>query len=201
MSALSLFPAVQSPSGEDVAWTPVRLAEAIVDALLAVGWLSPSSLVWEPSCGGGAFLTALSARGVPWQASTIEPCDVEVLRERYPSARLAVADARAGLPRGFDRPSVVLGNPPFSDAIEHVTAARSVCDRVAFLLPVGFGCRTGGPADAHKYAAVWRAEWSVWPTSRVGFGGPGRDAVGAGKSDAAVYVWGNPPPPCRVIRC
>ena len=126
-----------APEGADVAYTPRRLARAVVQALHAEIGLG---LTWEPHAGGGAFVQALADEGIPWVASTLEPADSKALSRRF-GREIPARDALLPCPW---TPFTVLGNPPFSSAGEHVRAAlRAVQARpvwtVAMILPMSFG--------------------------------------------------------------
>jgi len=112
-------------------YSPTVLAEAIVDELPAsIG--KDSRGIWEPHVGGGAFARA-------------------VLR-RWPKARLRVSDLDPTSPALLDMggelgdfltlsgaPWLVIGNPPYSEAEEHVRHALEVTQRhVVFVLRLAF---------------------------------------------------------------
>jgi hypothetical protein len=190
---LPLFEQEEAPAGADVAYTPPRLARAIVQALQAEIGLG---LTWEPHAGGGAFLQALTNEGIPWVASTLEPADSRTLSRRF---RQEIPARDALLPCPWT-PASVVGNPPFSNADEHVQAALEAVKTsprwtVALLLPLSFACR-----EKHAHLFPRSRSWGLWPISpRPTFTGPGREGAGTAMTDVGVYVFSSAPVPARVI--
>ena len=130
-------------------YTPMILAGALVDLID----LSDVSTVLEPSVGAGAFAQAI------W--------------ERRPGIEITGADIDPGAP-GFDycdrarvqdfltwktgdqRWDLVVGNPPYRHAQQHIEKALTLAPRVAFLLRLAF-------LESQRRAAFWRR----WPAARI----------------------------------
>ena len=182
-----------APEGADVAYTPRRLARAVVQALHAEIGLG---LTWEPHAGGGAFVQALADEGIPWVASTLEPADSKALSSRF-GREIPARDALLPCPW---TPAAVVGNCPFSNAEAHVVAALeavkpSLLWTVAFVLPLSFACR-----EKHAHLFPRRRSWGLWPINpRPTFTGPGRASTGTAMTDVGVYVFSSAPIPARVI--
>ena len=176
-----------------MAYTPPRLARAIVQALHAEIGLG---LTWEPHAGGGAFLQALTNEGIPWVASTLEPADSRTLSRRFGRE----IPARDALLPCLWQPSAVVGNPPFSNGAEHVEAALeavkpSLSWTVALVLPLSFACR-----EKHAHLFPRHRSWGLWPISpRPSWFGPGREGAGTAMTDVGVYVFSSAPVCARVI--
>ena len=173
---LPLFPDRAEPTpGEDVAYTPVSRAAAIVRSLLPD--LGDNPLVCDPHAGGGAFLRAFEAHGLSYRAREIDPAAVRLLHAQG-------LDCEEGDFLRMVRPRCdvsFIGNPPFSCAVEHLLYALSWRPRmVAWILPAGWGSRLGHPA-------------AIFETP--GYGCPvicpmeGRDAKGSAQTDNALFVW------------
>lgn len=134
-----LFPSVVLGTAGDPLerwYTPEPLAAAIVDGLLGWNDEAPRTVV-EPSVGGGAFARAVRRR---WPSSLLIGIDADP-----EAAGLAICDRRhvddwPRWARGVlgERGALVVGNPPFKGAIEHVAAAQQVCGVVAFILPLAY---------------------------------------------------------------
>jgi hypothetical protein len=83
----------------------------------------------------------------------------------------------------------LIGNPPFSLAVEHLLFALSWRPRmIAWILPAGWGSRLGHPA------AVFETPGYGCPVicpmeGRDAYGGPGREARGNAQTDNALFVW------------
>lgn len=109
-------------------YTPDNVARACTDRLT----IPDGATVLEPSVGGGAFVRAVLAatRGtaditgcdLDPEADGLHLCDEHVIGDF-----LDYADMMGP----FD---LVIGNPPYADAADHVRAALRVAPRVAFLL-------------------------------------------------------------------
>lgn len=131
----------------DRCYTPDRLADAVV-ASISVELVEGATVV-EPSFGGGAFLRAIRRR---WSETVhVVAVDVdpeapgrldyehdECLAGSWP----AVATEWAGVlaRRGCEpawmalRPDVIVGNPPFAEAVDHVKAALALRPQVVSMI-------------------------------------------------------------------
>ena len=186
---LSLFPERVEPTpGADVAYTPVERAAAIVRSLLPD--LGANPLVCDPHAGGGAFLRAFRDAGLSYRAREIDPAAVRLLHAQD-------LDCEEGDFLDMVRPRCDLsfiGNPPFSLAVEHLLFALSWRPRmVAWILPAGWGSRTGRPGQQNP-REVFESEGYGCPVicpmeGRDTYGGPGRDAKGSAQTDNALFVW------------
>lgn len=114
--------------------TPAWAAQELV--LRYFGDLSPSDQVIEPSCGTGAFLGALP-KNVPALGVEIDPALAQIAIAAT-GRPVIVGDFRTtDLPC---RPTVILGNPPFSQAVVQGFLERAydllpADGRVGFVLP------------------------------------------------------------------
>jgi len=187
LSLLAPIAAEPTP-GEDVAYTPVSRANAIVRSLLPD--LGTNPLVCDPHAGGGAFLRAFQAHGLSYRAREIDPAAVALLHAQG-------LDCEEGDFLDMVRPRCDLsfiGNPPFTLAVEHLLFALSWRPRmVAWILPAGWGSRLGHPP------AVFDSEGYGCPVicpmeGRDAYGGPGRDAKGSAQTDNALFVWSRKDP-------
>lgn len=119
----------------DQYFTPAWAAELIVARYFSD--LSERDTVVEPSCGDGRFLMAIPHQ-IDAYGVEIDPA-VAAVAARNSGREVIVADfIHANLPR---RPTVVIGNPPFS--IDTVNAMLARCHedmdyggRIGFILPV-----------------------------------------------------------------
>ncbi len=186
---LSLFPERVEPTpGEDVAYTPVSRAAAIVRSLLPD--LGPNPLVCDPHAGGGAFLRAFEAHGLSYRAREIDPAAVALLTAQG-------LDCEEGDFLRMVRPRCDLsfiGNPPFSCAVEHLLHALSWRPRlIAWILPAGWGSRMGRPGQEIPNAVYHTPGYDcpiICPMEgRDTYGGPGREPKGSAQTDNALYVW------------
>lgn len=181
---LPLFPdRVEPTPGEDVAYTPLSRASAIVRCLLPD--LGPYALVCDPHAGGGAFLRAFVEHGLSYRAREIDPAAVRLLHAQG-------LDCEEGDFLRMVRPLCdvsFIGNPPFTLAVEHLLHALSWRPRlIAWILPAGWGSRLGHPA------AVFETPGYGCPVicpmeGRDAYGGPGRDVRGNAQTDNALFVW------------
>ena len=186
MSQLSLLAPVctaEPTPGADVAYTPVERADAIVRSLLPD--LGPHALVCDPHAGGGAFLRAFEKHGLGYRAREIDPAAVRLLHAQG-------LDCEEGDFLRMARPLCdvsLIGNPPFTLAVEHLLYALSWRPRmIAWILPAGWGSRLGHPAavfDSPGYGCP-----VICPMEgRDAYGGPGRSADRSGQTDNALFVW------------
>ena len=124
------------------AWyTPRVLVDELV-RLTFEGLDEQPALVVDPSCGGGGFLLGvldhLVAGGVPPERALGRVAGIDIDASAIAAARRAIgvwcrrhglpraavnrvrfrtADALDGLPRGWPRPSIIIGNPPFASPL------------------------------------------------------------------------------------
>ena len=121
--------------------TERRLAGALVDLFVFPDRDPRSIRVLEPSAGDGSgFIASLLDRGVTQiQACEISPERAQALRENYPTVTTSEGDFMSYRPA--DPVDLILGNPPFIHAQEHVERALSLVRTggiVAMFLRVGF---------------------------------------------------------------
>lgn len=121
----------------DAYYTPDDVAKLCVYGLSNV--IDPTTIrtVVEPSVGGGAFIRAWKEIGLQdteYDAFDIDPFAVGLTGQRVMGSHLDFLQW-VGPPRKYD---LVLGNPPYSDALRHVQKALEVGQNVAFLLRLGF---------------------------------------------------------------
>lgn len=129
----------------DAYLTPDRLAQALVakTAHIILGRGEQVASVLEPSAGEGAFVRGLYDHFTEYprpRIQAVEPRAAAIvkLQERTP-ARVALhhmtfeqwATQRAAEPEVLD---LIIGNPPFSRAEQHIALARKHARYVAFLL-------------------------------------------------------------------
>ena len=183
LSLLAPVCAAEPTPGADVAYTPVERAAAIVRSLLPD--LGDNPLVADVHAGGGAFLRAFRDAGLSYRAREIDPAAVRLLHAQD-------LDCETGDFLRMVRPLCdvsLIGNPPFSLAVEHLLHALSWRPRmIAWSLPAGWGSRLGHPA------AVFDSEGYGCPVicpmeGRDAYGGPGREARGNAQTDNALFVW------------
>jgi hypothetical protein len=180
------------PAGEriplDSYQTPPDLAVAICDRLFHTD-VAPLEIL-EPSAGKGAFVRAARARWPDAHVSAVEVNSAHLVELDAAGAQVILIDDWASLARGLAAEQadsgperLVLGNPPFRQAQEHVEAALEWMregDHLAFLLRLGF---LGSAARV----AFWRRPGlvSVAPIApRPSFTGGGTDGA-----EYAVFVW------------
>jgi site-specific DNA-methyltransferase (adenine-specific) len=131
--------------------TPEWAADELVARYFAD--LSPADTVLEPSCGTGAFLSAIPA-DVPAYGVEIDP-ELAAIARANTGRHVVVGDFRmVDLPV---RPTAILGNPPFTvrTVDEFLTRALTVlpdAGRVGFLLPA-FQFQTASSID--RLARDW----------------------------------------------
>ena len=174
--------------GEDVAYTPLGRAHAIVRSLLPD--LGPSPLVIEAHAGGGAFLRAFREHGLDYRARELDPAAVRLLHAQG-------LDCEQGDFLDMSRPLCdvsFIGNPPFSVAVEHLLFALSWRPRlIAWILPAGWGSRTGRPGQEIPREVFDSPGYGcpvICPMEgRDVYGGPGRDAKGSAQTDNSLFVW------------
>lgn len=154
----------------DAYFTPDPVARACVATLP----IERGMTVWEPHAGGGAFVRAL-LRCTPHVVASDLVLRPEVAALVKHSRQ---ADAREGWSFGIPSPDWIVGNPPYSDAQDHVEMAlRTARIGVAFLLRLAF-------LEGQARAAFWRAHpcAEVHVLSR-------RPSFTGGKTDSCAYGW------------
>lgn len=166
----------------DAYHTPDALAEVLVGLLDDV-FPTPRDQPWilEPSVGGGAFVRALRARH---PGSPVIGCDVDA-----DSPGLALCDhavtgdwvelANKISTKGRRNIALVLGNPPYTHAEEHLRAALEVAPHVAMLLRLAF-------LEGGKRFAWWREHG---PRLRSVHVLAERPSFTGGSTDSAAYGW------------
>ena len=135
----------------DRCYTPDRLADAVVQALRFPG----GELIIEPSAGGGAFVRALRRR---WLHAVLVGVDLDPAAPGRVGCNDWIEGSWPEVARSIDwQPNLIVGNPPFGDALEHVTAALSFGCNVAFILPLAYlGVQAWGPLLDTRPPAVVR---------------------------------------------
>jgi hypothetical protein len=153
---MSLFPeAIGNATGDplDRFYTPQAIADECFARLLAhplVG-LDLWGLWCEPSCGGGAFIRSMQRHaGCIDQRNRPRIVGVDIDPN---AAGLALAD-EAIVGDWLDAillPTVIAGNPPFSQALAHVRASVQTRAHVGLILPVELMCTQGGAELLEEY--------------------------------------------------
>lgn len=162
------------------AWCVDRLLEA---------WNPPGGVWLEPSAGDGAIIRAVNARrdDVAW-------CAVEIRKEERPKLDCRGLDCAVMIGDFISDPwpemysndfSVVIGNPPFSLAMEFVLRSREVAPKafIAFLLRTNFS----GSEDRAAFMQANAPDLKSLP-NRPSFRGGGTDSV-----EYSWFIW--PPTP------
>lgn len=164
-------------------YTPDPVASRCVAALR----IPTPARVLEPSIGAGAFARAVAAY---WPGSPIDGIDADPLAAglgALPVTRQRVGDFLEMDPIDLRvrQYALIVGNPPFRDAEEHVRRALSIVQRggtVAFILRLAFLASAGR-------RPLWRqhAPSEVWILpERPSFTDDGK----TDGADYAFYVWG-----------
>lgn len=172
-------------------YTPPALAESCVGAL----WdeLHPGSVseVLEPSIGAGAFANAVDWRlpelgqviGVDLDGAAPASRDYLTVRGSfldYDWARMSCDVSGLAPEYLHPRPHLVIGNPPYRDAEQHVAKALDVSARhVAFLLRASF------LGSSRRAGNLWQHS----PLRKVWFVSPRPSFTGNGKTDGAEYAF------------
>ncbi len=161
----------------DAYYTPVDLAEAIVGALGVL----PGQSALEPSCGGGAFVRALQARGLAVDGVDVDPGapGLREVRQGLVGDFALVDLASIAPPAG--RWDWAVTNPPFSAIDAHLARCFALADAVALVARVTWlGARErAGDIDAMRPDRV------LLPAPRPSF-------LSGGASDQApvvVLIW------------
>lgn len=158
-------------------YTNEVLAEAIVSELPESIGLD-SRGIWEPHVGGGAFARAVLAR---WPKARLRVSDIDPTSAALRDMGGDCADFLSLSPKS--KPWLIIGNPPYGEAEDHVRHALSQTEgHVVFLLRlalcesvarVGFWAETG---------ACLRKVWVL--AERPSFTGGGTDSCAYG-----VFWW------------
>lgn len=172
---------------DDAYLTQDDLALAICQRLNTL--IGTPRTVLEPSAGEGSFVRAAYSVWPGCSVHSVEPrpvaankiakghLNIETFEEFAKKVEGAVMPARLGL---YD---LVLGNPPYKRAEEHVMLARSMGRHVAFLLRMSFLSSQG------RVQRLWDAQpglrWLIPLAQRPTFMRSG----GTDNSEYAVYVW------------
>lgn len=148
-----------------------------VDRLLDV-WTPPGGVWLEPGAGNGAIIRAVNARrtDVKWRA-------VEIRDEELPAlvatgAAVYIHDFLGDNADPSEDIAVVIGNPPFSLAMEFILRAREVAPsaEICFLLRTNF---SGSEARAEFMRTNAPDLLSL----------PNRPSFVGGKTDSIEYSW------------
>ena len=168
----------------DVYETDERVAAAIVKRISSL-FSTPPQTILEPSAGSGTFVKACRAQ---WPASTI--LSIEVRQECAESLRTAGSNNVAikdllivPLSRRYD---LIVGNPPFSAAREHVQHLLpnlAPTGLLVFLLPLQTLALKGWIDTWRTPEASLRHVIPIRP--RPKFSG----ASGTARSECAAFVW------------
>lgn len=158
----------------DAYYTPDELAAALVDLLPIRG----GCRVLEPSMGGGAFVRAIKHGEWMPHRPWVWGLDIDPDAHGFLHAdNVECIDFLDWQPDPERRPEWVIGNPPYSGAMEHVLHALEVTDRhVAFLLRLAF-------LESAKRAPFWASAplRKVWVLAeRPSFTGGGTDSAAYG---------------------
>lgn len=140
-------------------WTPFPCALAICERLLADKIVLPYSSILEPSVGKGAFAAAIRQVGAP---ETVVGVDLR----RQPTLDTVALDEFVEEDFLSYEPTeyfdAVIGNPPYTDAEQHVCHALKMLDpetgALAFLLRLNFlegKDRTAGLWREHPPSAIY----------------------------------------------
>lgn len=174
----------------DAYMTPLPLAQAICRRLTALG-INPK-LILEPSAGTGNFIRAAYETWHHARIDAIEP-DLNragsLTRLRTEAGftvctKIDIGTFETAFVAG--RPGLILGNPPYSHALEHVRLALDLGHYTAFLLRMSF------LASQERVREFWDKQpesgaslrFLIPLAERPSFTGKGTD-----NSEYAVYVW------------
>lgn len=153
----------------DVYNTPQTLAEACLGVISG----APST-IWEPNAGAGSFVRAARNR---WPFARVFASDID-------SAAVGLRDAHAHIATDAltYRPrlqiDMVVGNPPFATAQEHIEHAYSIADTVGFILRLNMLEGKGRIKFWEKY----RPSEVYVLSERPSF-------TSNGKTDSIAYAW------------
>lgn len=127
----------------DRVYTPDKLARAVVSAVgpyvRCRHTRGHKMRILEPSVGGGAFVRACGER---WPTSRIVGIDIDPEAPGFKGCLShEVGDFASGvMAETVPLAELVIGNPPFSEALEHVQHAREMAPQstLAFILPMAY---------------------------------------------------------------
>lgn len=177
-------------------YTNPQLARAIVERCRQRGILRDDSRVLEPSCGTGAFLrelgTVAEATGVDVEltpeARSWESADIRSRRALYECDWLSFGKPDGYRPR-TNAPTLILGNPPFDGAEDHIRHALGCITptgAVVMLLRsslLGSGERVIAGWHEGRTRPLWEEHQPTW----IDYVAP-RPSFTGGGSDTAEYV-------------
>jgi len=186
---LTATPAQRERRADDAYYTNPALASAITTTL--AGLIPAPSVVIEPSCGGGAFLSAARATwpdcpallGYDVRQEAVDALKVRGGVGADHVGRLDWLDPTWAGP-GIDHADLILGNPPYLDAQQHIeTSLTRLAEggHLAFLLRLSL---LGGAERARTLWARPGLRYLQTVSPRPSFTGTGNDTA-----DVAVFVW------------
>jgi len=153
----------------DAYYTGDALARSIVARLP----IAPGDAALEPSAGGGSFASALLSAGASVTCIDLDPTARAL---RIPGVTPIVGDFLSY--RTGTTPKWIIGNPPYSHAIEHVEQALVTSGRhVVFLLRLAF-------LESRKRAAFWK----LCPAFKVIVLSKRPSFTGDGKTNSCAYA-------------
>lgn len=162
-----------------------------VDRLLEVGVLPSSKTLWlEPSAGDGSIIRAVNAhesivngqayKPMPsWFAVEIQPKFEDGLTAEIGANRVLVDNfLDFDIAQHFGMiPDVIIGNPPYGQAIDFVKKSMELRARkIAFLLRIGFLAS----ADRQQFMSKYAPDVYVLPN---------RPSFAHKKTDTSEYAW------------
>lgn len=168
-------------AGLDVKYTDDRVALALVKSLHPRVF---AGSILEPSVGGGAFVRAVRLARGDHRADVIFGVDIDSAAPGLPEADVPVVgnflDACLFEEMMEGAPSLVIGNPPFSGAEDHIRRAMEVVlpfGTVAFILRLNF------------LGTIKRRDlWKEYPPTRVDVIRP-RPSFTGGGTDSCEYAF------------
>lgn len=161
----------------DAYFTRPELAQAIVVRLVERHLLRPHQRVWEPHAGAGSFAYALARANVFVYASdlSVNAPETDELEAHGIAGWKSGHNALNGWWCDDGPPDWIVGNPPFSEAEEHVRALLPIARYGVALIT-----RQSFTATARR-ADLARQVWQVWPIN------PRPSFTPDGKTDACEY--------------
>lgn len=177
---------------DDAYFTPKTLARAIAfrlrdafaeedseswDAEFDAKYRTNIRHILEPSAGDGSFVEAAKSA---WPHARITALEPNRISAESPNVRQIRTTFEAWCTKSREV-DLIIGNPPYMLAEEHVTLARKTGAWVAFLLRLSF---LGSQARARTVWASPGLRWLIPISRRPSFTGGGSDA-----SEYAVFVW------------
>lgn len=175
----------------DAYLTPPKLAKAMVSAVMA--FTHPRTIL-EPSAGRGAFIEAMLPNMIPGTIMhAVEPNarsyqklsaaygkrrGVQVFKNTYESFAASIE---------ADRPyDLIIGNPPFSRAEEHLKLSLWRANHVAFLLRLSF------LGSVRRAETIWNSEHGLRAliplAQRPAFVRPS-NATKTDNSEYGIFIW------------